>query len=157
MPITVCFFPDIRVRVLKGIKIYVVRQPICFHPPWACRTSGIYLIRYRVIGQMKVRNHPGPGPQGHQDIRCTTAYMLLSLRHKPPYFLHMLHSRLNDRLCDAITYQPTGGVNPFTESETFVHFSKNAALEPSEYADPPYFLHMLHSRLSRYALSPILL
>lgn len=41
-----------------------------------------------------------------------------------------------DRLFDAITYQPTGGVNPFTESETFVHFSKNAALEPSEYADP---------------------
>lgn len=41
-----------------------------------------------------------------------------------------------DRLFDAITYQPAGGMNPFTESETFVHFSKNAALEPSEYADP---------------------
>lgn len=41
-----------------------------------------------------------------------------------------------DRLFDAITYQPTGGVNPFTESETFVHFSKNAALNPSEYSDP---------------------
>ena len=32
-----------------------------------------------------------------------------------------------DRLFDAITYQPAGGVNPFTESENFVHFSKNAA------------------------------
>lgn len=41
-----------------------------------------------------------------------------------------------DRLFDAITYQPRGGVNPFTESETFIHFSKNAALDPTEFADP---------------------
>ena len=34
-----------------------------------------------------------------------------------------------DRLFDAITYQPSGGVNPFTEVETFIHFSKNAAVD----------------------------
>lgn len=41
-----------------------------------------------------------------------------------------------DRLFDAITYTPAGGTNPFTESETFVHFSKNAALDPEGYKDP---------------------
>jgi hypothetical protein len=41
-----------------------------------------------------------------------------------------------DRLFDAITYQPTGGVNPFTEAETFIHFSKNAALDKNSFANP---------------------
>lgn len=41
-----------------------------------------------------------------------------------------------DRLFDAITYQPQGGVNPFAEKETFIHFSKNAALAPEEYQNP---------------------
>ena len=30
---------------------------------------------------------------------------------------------LYDRIFDVITYQPAGGENPFTESETFIHFS----------------------------------
>lgn len=33
-----------------------------------------------------------------------------------------------DRLYDAITYQPAGGKNPFKGGETFIHFSKNAAV-----------------------------
>ncbi len=41
-----------------------------------------------------------------------------------------------DRLFDAITYQPSGGKNPFTESETFIHFSKNAALNPKSFENP---------------------
>ncbi len=41
-----------------------------------------------------------------------------------------------DRLFDAITYQPTGSVNPFTAAETFIHFSKNAALDKASFADP---------------------
>jgi hypothetical protein len=41
-----------------------------------------------------------------------------------------------DRLFDAITYQPSGGVNPFTEKETFIHFSKNAALDVKSFANP---------------------
>lgn len=41
-----------------------------------------------------------------------------------------------DRLFDAITYQPQGGKNPFTEEETFIHFSKNAALDPKSFANP---------------------
>jgi hypothetical protein len=41
-----------------------------------------------------------------------------------------------DRIFDAITYQPSGGKNPFKEAETFIHFSKNAALFPDSYANP---------------------
>lgn len=41
-----------------------------------------------------------------------------------------------DRIFDAITYQPSGGKNPFTAAETFIHFSKNAALFPDSYANP---------------------
>lgn len=41
-----------------------------------------------------------------------------------------------DRLFDAITYQPSGGKNPFTASETFIHFSKNAALDVNSFANP---------------------
>lgn len=41
-----------------------------------------------------------------------------------------------DRLFDAITYQPASGKNPFTESETFIHFSKNAALNAKSFANP---------------------
>ena len=41
-----------------------------------------------------------------------------------------------DRLFDAITYQPAGSKNPFTESETFIHFSKNAAVFPASFANP---------------------
>lgn len=41
-----------------------------------------------------------------------------------------------DRLFDAITYQPSGGKNPFTEAETFIHFSKNAAVDVKSFANP---------------------
>lgn len=41
-----------------------------------------------------------------------------------------------DRIFDAITYQPAGGVNPFTEAETFIHFSKNAAVDVKSFANP---------------------
>lgn len=41
-----------------------------------------------------------------------------------------------DRLFDAITYQPSGGANPFKEEETFIHFSKNAALNKKSFANP---------------------
>ena len=41
-----------------------------------------------------------------------------------------------DRLFDAITYQPSSGKNPFTEDETFIHFSKNAALDIKSFANP---------------------
>jgi len=41
-----------------------------------------------------------------------------------------------DRLFDAITYQPSGGVNPFTEAETFIHFSKNAAVDVRAFTNP---------------------
>lgn len=41
-----------------------------------------------------------------------------------------------DRLFDAITYQPTGGNNPFSEDETFIHFSKNAAVCPESFLNP---------------------
>ncbi|HET8810569.1 MAG TPA: hypothetical protein VFM65_09950 [Flavobacteriaceae bacterium] len=41
-----------------------------------------------------------------------------------------------DRLFDAITYQPSSGVNPFKEAETFIHFSKNAALNKKSFANP---------------------
>src|SRR5690606_4299065 len=41
-----------------------------------------------------------------------------------------------DRLYDAITYQPAGGVNPFTDAETFIHFSKNAAVDIKSFANP---------------------
>lgn len=41
-----------------------------------------------------------------------------------------------DRIFDAITYQPSGGKNPFTAAETFIHFSKNAALFPASFANP---------------------
>ena len=40
-----------------------------------------------------------------------------------------------DRLFDLITYQPTGGKNPFTADETFVHFAKFGALSPSSFHD----------------------
>lgn len=40
-----------------------------------------------------------------------------------------------DRLFDAITYQPAGSKNPFTESETFIHFSKNAAVDLKSFAN----------------------
>jgi hypothetical protein len=43
---------------------------------------------------------------------------------------------LYDRLFDAITYVPQGGgVNPFDKKETFIHFTKNEALQPSAFAD----------------------
>lgn len=43
---------------------------------------------------------------------------------------------LYDRLFDAITYVPQGGgVNPFGKKETFIHFTKNEALDPSAFAD----------------------
>lgn len=42
---------------------------------------------------------------------------------------------LYDRLFDAITYVPQGGgVNPFGKKETFIHFTKNEALQPSAFA-----------------------
>lgn len=41
-----------------------------------------------------------------------------------------------DRLYDAITYQPGGGKNPFTDDETFIHFCKNAAINPDSFDDP---------------------
>ena len=41
-----------------------------------------------------------------------------------------------DRLFDAVTYQPAGSKNPFTESETFIHFSKNAAVDLKSFANP---------------------
>ncbi len=41
-----------------------------------------------------------------------------------------------DRLFDAITYQPSGSKNPFTEAETFIHFSKNAAVNIKSFANP---------------------
>lgn len=41
-----------------------------------------------------------------------------------------------DRLFDAITYQPSGGKNPFTAAETFIHFSKNAALDVKSFENP---------------------
>ncbi|SFL42741.1 hypothetical protein [Proteiniphilum acetatigenes] len=41
-----------------------------------------------------------------------------------------------DRLFDAVTYQPQGGKNPFTEDETFIHFSKNAAVDVKSFANP---------------------
>ena len=41
-----------------------------------------------------------------------------------------------DRLFDAITYQPSGSVNPFIEAETFIHFSKNAALDKKSFDNP---------------------
>ena len=42
---------------------------------------------------------------------------------------------LYDRLFDAITYVPQGGgVNPFDKKETFIHFTKNEALQPSAFA-----------------------
>jgi hypothetical protein len=41
-----------------------------------------------------------------------------------------------DRLFDAVTYQPVGSKNPFTESETFIHFSKNAAVDLKSFANP---------------------
>ena len=43
---------------------------------------------------------------------------------------------LYDRLFDAITYVPQGGgVNPFDKKETFIHFTKNEAMQPSAFAD----------------------
>jgi len=47
-----------------------------------------------------------------------------------------LLAAIYDRLFDAITYQPSGGKNPFTESETFIHFSKNAALDKDSFSNP---------------------
>jgi hypothetical protein len=41
-----------------------------------------------------------------------------------------------DRLFDVITYQPVNGKNPFMASETFIHFSKNAALNVKAFANP---------------------
>lgn len=41
-----------------------------------------------------------------------------------------------DRLFDAVTYQPAGSKNPFTESETFIHFSKNAAVDLKSFTNP---------------------
>lgn len=41
-----------------------------------------------------------------------------------------------DRLFDAITYQPKDSKNPFNESETFIHFSKNAAVDLESFANP---------------------
>ena len=41
-----------------------------------------------------------------------------------------------DRLYDAITFQPGGGKNPFTDDETFIHFCKNAAINPDSFDDP---------------------
>lgn len=47
-----------------------------------------------------------------------------------------LMQALYDRLFDAITYVPKGGgVNPFSKSETFIHFTKNEALQPSAFAN----------------------
>ncbi|HBI39652.1 MAG TPA: hypothetical protein DDY16_01710 [Tenacibaculum sp.] len=43
---------------------------------------------------------------------------------------------LYDRIFDVITYQPAGGENPFTESETFIHFSKNSAVNPKSFLNP---------------------
>lgn len=40
-----------------------------------------------------------------------------------------------DRIFDAVTYQPTSSVNPFKEEETFIHFSKNAALDKNSFAN----------------------
>lgn len=41
-----------------------------------------------------------------------------------------------DRLFDAVTYQPAGSKNPFIDSETFIHFSKNAAVDLKAFANP---------------------
>ncbi len=41
-----------------------------------------------------------------------------------------------DRLFDAITYQPSSGKNPFTEAETFIHFTKNAAIDTKSFENP---------------------
>ncbi|WP_166924281.1 hypothetical protein [Flavobacterium poyangense] len=41
-----------------------------------------------------------------------------------------------DRMFDAITYQPSTGTNPFKETETFIHFSKNAAVDVKSFANP---------------------
>lgn len=41
-----------------------------------------------------------------------------------------------DRIFDAVTYQPASGSNPFTEAETFIHFSKNAAVDVKSFANP---------------------
>ena len=39
-----------------------------------------------------------------------------------------------DRLFQLITYEPDGShINPFTKKETFIHFAKNEALEPSAF------------------------
>lgn len=40
---------------------------------------------------------------------------------------------LYDRLYDAITYQPSGAENPFKDKDTFIHFSKNAAIYPKSF------------------------
>ncbi|KMQ51696.1 hypothetical protein CHISP_1453 [Chitinispirillum alkaliphilum] len=41
-----------------------------------------------------------------------------------------------DRLFDAVTYSPSGGKNPFTEDETFIHFSKNAVVDTKSFINP---------------------
>ncbi len=43
---------------------------------------------------------------------------------------------LYDRLYDAITYQPGDSKNPFKDEETFVHFSKNAAVFTESLSNP---------------------
>ncbi|MCL2412550.1 MAG: hypothetical protein FWC98_00220 [Bacteroidales bacterium] len=47
-----------------------------------------------------------------------------------------LLAAIYDRLFDAITYQPQGAKNPFTEEETFIHFSKNAAVDVKSFHNP---------------------
>ena len=41
-----------------------------------------------------------------------------------------------DRLFDAITYQPSSGINPFKNEETFIHFSQNGAVDVKSFANP---------------------
>jgi hypothetical protein len=41
-----------------------------------------------------------------------------------------------ERFYEAVTYQPSGGKNPFNDSEIFIHFSKNAALETKSFQSP---------------------
>lgn len=47
-----------------------------------------------------------------------------------------LLAAIYDRLFDAITYQPAGSKNPFKDTETFIHFSKNAAVDAKSFANP---------------------
>lgn len=42
---------------------------------------------------------------------------------------------LYDQLFELITYQPANGKNPFTEEETFIHFAKNSAINPSAFSN----------------------